>query len=205
MRTPLVLALIAAIAAPVSAVQAQTRGEGERPRPGSRSEQPAEPARKPPTLDELFERLAKASAPQEARAVSGQIERRWLRSGSDTADLLMNRAIEAMKVADHPLAIELLDRITVLRPNWAEAWNKRGMVFLLMGDATRARVDFFEAVKREPRHYGALFGLASISMRVDDKKAAYAAYKRGEAIHPQFPSVKEMIERLRPEVEGRNI
>ncbi len=201
MRTPLVLALIVLSAA---ASHAQTR-EGERARPGARTEQPAEAARKPPSLDELFERLAKAGAPQEARAISGQIERRWLRSGSDTADLLMTRAIEAMKVADHPLAIELLDRITVLRPNWAEAWNKRGMVFLMMGDATRARVDFFEAVKREPRHYGALFGLASVSMRNDDKKAAYAAYKRVEAIHPQFPSVKEMIERLRPEVEGREI
>jgi len=201
MRTPLVLALIVLSAA---ASHAQTR-EGERARPGARMEQPAEAARKPPSLDELFERLAKAGAPQEARAISGQIERRWLRSGSDTADLLMTRAIEAMKVADHPLAIELLDRITVLRPNWAEAWNKRGMVFLMMGDATRARVDFFEAVKREPRHYGALFGLASVSMRNDDKKAAYAAYKRVEAIHPQFPSVKEMIERLRPEVEGREI
>ncbi len=164
-----------------------------------------EPPRRAPTLDELFERLAAAGSPAEARPIAQQIERRWLRSGSDTADLLMIRALEAMKNADHPLAVEILDRIIALRPGWAEAWNKRATVFFMMGDTVRARVDIAETLKREPRHFGALFGLASMLMRDDEKKAAYEAYKKAHALYPQFAPVREALERLRPDVEGRDI
>src|SRR3712207_7518034 len=47
----------------------------------------------------------------EANGVANLIERRWSRSGSDTADLLMSRASEALKAKDQALAVELLDRV----------------------------------------------------------------------------------------------
>src|SRR5262245_18817393 len=61
------------------------------------------------SLDKLFERLAAASDEDEAKGIQRLIERRWLRSGSDTADLLMSRAVTALTAQDQPLAIELLD------------------------------------------------------------------------------------------------
>ncbi len=179
--------------------------QGEAPRGTPRQEKPDAPRRQPATLDELFERLSAAKSGEEARPISAQIERRWLRSGSDTADLLMGRAIEAMKGGDHPLAVEILDRIIAVRPGWAEAWNKRATVFFMMGDTARARADIGETLRREPRHYGALFGLASMLMAADEKKAAYEAFKRVQALNPHFGPVKTLIERLRPEVEGTDI
>lgn len=203
MRATLAKAMVGVFAAGLLAAGHVAAQEPERRAPPPTEK--TEPPRRAPTLDELFERLAAAGSPAEARPIAQQIERRWLRSGSDTADLLMTRALEAMKSADHPLAIEILDRIIAVRPGWAEAWNKRATVFFMMGDTARARADIAETLKREPRHFGALFGLASMLMRADEKKAAYEAYKRAHALHPQFAPVREALERLRPEIEGRDI
>ena len=58
---------------------------------------PAAPVLTPEAkLDDLFSRLSQASSPQEAQVISGSIEHIWLRSGSDTADLLMARALTAL-------------------------------------------------------------------------------------------------------------
>src|SRR5918998_5159227 len=95
------------------AAPALAQGRGEvRAEPKS-DQKPAEAKikRPPATLDDLFARLAAAKDPGEANGVANLIERRWARSGSDTADLLMSRAGEALKAKDFPLAIELLDRV----------------------------------------------------------------------------------------------
>jgi hypothetical protein len=38
-----------------------------------------------------------------------------------------------------------------------------------------------------------------------DKKRALDAYKRALAIHPHLSKLKSVIERLEPEIEGRDI
>ena len=129
--------------------------------PGRPNPAPTAPVR-PQTLDDLFDRLARAKSEDEAKGIAGAIERRWMRSGSDTADLLMTRAMDALKAGDQPLSVEILDRVITLQPGWAEAWNKRATVFYLMGDYTRSVADIREVLALEPRHFGALAGLGMI-------------------------------------------
>src|SRR5215203_6864281 len=107
------LALILACAPGAALAQAKAAD------PKSQTE-PARP-RKPATLDELFTRLAGAKDEAEANGIANLIERRWSRSGSDTADLLMSRATEAIHKKEYPVAVELLDRVLALEPQWAEA------------------------------------------------------------------------------------
>jgi tetratricopeptide (TPR) repeat protein len=175
------------------------------PAPVAPKQETARPPSPAVAMDQLFDRLAKANSEAEARGIAATIQRRWLRSGSDTADLLMNRAVEALTTGDHELAVELLDRVIALEPGWAEAWNKRATVFAIMGDDTRAIADIRETLRREPRHFGALFGLAAMLSARDDKKAAYDIFKRVHAIYPQFAPVRQALERLKPEIEGRDI
>ena len=135
--------------------------------PSDRMDNPAEPESQAPrtpaaTLDRLFQRLHDARTPEEAKGVANLIQRRWARSGSDTADLLMTRAQQALKAGQTDLAIELLDRIVSLQPDWAEAWNQRANALYLAGDSVRSLLDIGETLKREPRHYGAMMGLGFI-------------------------------------------
>lgn len=189
---------VLALAGPVAA-QAPSTVE-----PAPRQALPAEPDAKNP-LDGLFERLAASKDEEEAKGIAGLIERRWLRSGSDTADLLMNRALAAVAGQDQPLAIELLDRVLALEPKWAEAWNKRATLFYMMGDSERAISDIRETLALEPRHFGAWSGLGMIFQNAEDRKRALEAFRRALAIHPHIANIKALVERLAPEIDGRDL
>jgi tetratricopeptide (TPR) repeat protein len=191
------LALILASAPGAALAQAKAAD----PKPQT---EPAKP-RKPATLDELFTRLAGAKDESEANGVANLIERRWARSGSDTADLLMSRAEEALKAKEFPLAVELLDRVLTLRPEWAEAWHRRATAFFLLDDPVSAIADIQRVLTREPRHFGAWAGLGHIYVSGGDKKRALEAYRKALAIHPYLAKLREAIERLTPEIDGRDI
>jgi tetratricopeptide (TPR) repeat protein len=157
------------------------------------------------SLDKLFDRLAAATDADEAKGIARLIERRWLKSGSDTADLLMSRAVIALTAHDQPLAIELLDRIITLNPGWAEAWNKRATLFYMMGDHQRSVADIRQTLALEPRHFGAWAGLGMIFYEADNHKAALEAFRKAIAIHPFVGDVRKLIDRLAPEVDGRDL
>jgi tetratricopeptide (TPR) repeat protein len=190
-----VLALGALVAGPSPLRAAPEPAQGEQPRLPPRAA----------SLDELFARLSETTDESEAKGIVSSIERRWMRSGSDTADLLMSRALEALQSEDQALAVELLDRVVVLRPEWAEGWNKRATVFFMMGDMTRSMADIREVLAREPRHFGALAGMGIILQNTGDKKHAYEAFKKALAVNPFLPDVKSAVEKMAPEMDGQDI
>jgi tetratricopeptide (TPR) repeat protein len=177
--------------------------------PADRDDNPSTPAPAAPrspaaTLDRLFERLAAAKTAEEARGVANLIQRRWARSGSDTADLLMTRAQTALRQKQTEIAIELLDRVVSLEPDWAEGWNQRASALFLAGDPIRSMLDIGEALKREPRHYGAMMGLGTILRQQGDEKRAMVAYRRALEIYPQMEAIRNAVESLKTEVDGRD-
>lgn len=157
------------------------------------------------SLDDLFRRLKEAKNPQEAKSLATQIERRLARSGSDTADLLAARANEVFAEGEPAAGIEIIDRVIVLKPDWAEAYHRRALMFFAMDDMTRALADLNATLQREPRHFGALTGLGLIFQRLGDQKRAFAAYAQAYEINPSLESVKVILDRMRPDVEGRDI
>src|SRR5918997_1538783 len=191
------LAAMLTLAAPPLGAQEAARPKGQA---APAKPDPAKPAPRPSTLDDLFERLGKAESEREAEGISTLIERRFARSGSDTADLLLSRAAEAFGSKDLPLSIELLDRVVALQPNWAEAWYKRATVFYQLDDPLGAMADLHRAIKIEPRHFNAWTGLGHILMASDDKTRALQAYRRVLEINPQMDDVKTIVTRLTPEV-----
>lgn len=157
------------------------------------------------SLDDLFARLAAAKDETEAKGVAGLIERRFARSGSDTADLLMSRAGEALEAKDAALAIELLDRVTQLKPEWAEAWNRRAAAFYTLDDPVDAMADLSRAIAQEPRHFNAWMALGHLRMASDDKRRALEAYRRALALHPFIEGVQKIVDRIAPEIDGRDL
>lgn len=179
------------------AVQAQPAGRAPA------REKPAAAVPAPTTLDSLHERLAKARDADEASAIAKQIERRWMRSGSDTVDLLMSRAQQVMTLRDADLALELFDHIVQIRPKWAEVYHKRALLLFQMNDIDGAMRDIRQALAIEPRHFGALSGLGMIYEKMDNRKAALAAFTKALEIHPYIESLRDYVDKMRPEIEGR--
>lgn len=192
------LVCVPVFAAPIAAAAPDT-GRSGRPAPE------AKPAPKPVSLDELFARLRASEDPAEAKGIAKLIERRLDASGSPTADLLTDRARQAIAAHDFPLAAELMDRVTALEPNWSEGWNRRATVFWLLTDKDDAIAGLRRALVLEPRHFEAWAAMGRIYESLDDKARALAAFRRAKALYPKMEKIGEAVDRLAPEVDGRDL
>jgi len=156
-------------------------------------------------LDALFAALKAAPNKEAAKSIADRIDIALTPSGSDTADLLMARATQALQTKDYDLTIELLDGVLRVAPDHLDAWNKRATVFYLQQDFADALVDLRQVVAREPRHYGAWAGIAIICKEMGDEKHALEAARQALAIYPHLESVEDMEKTLTISVEGRPI
>jgi tetratricopeptide (TPR) repeat protein len=157
------------------------------------------------TLDELFAKLPQNAGSPSGKRIEAEILRRFNQSGSDTADLLMAWATEAMDERDFPLALDVLDQIVMLKPDYAEAWNKRATVYFLMDEYSASLADIRRTLELEPRHFGALSGLGVILEQLERKPEAITVYKRALEINPQLETVQKSLEELEKETAGQDI
>jgi tetratricopeptide (TPR) repeat protein len=156
-------------------------------------------------LDFLFEALKVAPDADAAKLVEGRIWALWLASGSDTTDLLMTRVKTALDEKDSKLAIELLDAVIEMRPDYVEAWNRRATIHFSNKDYGKSLADIRQVLAREPRHFGALTGLGVIMQELDQDKLALEAFRRALAVNPHLQKVPDFVKTLTEKVEGRDI
>jgi tetratricopeptide (TPR) repeat protein len=157
------------------------------------------------TLDDLFAKLPEHAGSPPGRRIEAEILKRFHRSGSDTADLLLTWANSAIESKNYPLALDVLDQIVVIRPDFAEAWNKRATVHFLMDEYGASIADIRQTLALEPRHFGALAGLGMIFQTIERKEDAIRVFKRALEINPQLDSVRESLDRLKLETAGDSI
>ncbi|MEC9468464.1 MAG: tetratricopeptide repeat protein [Pseudomonadota bacterium] len=153
-------------------------------------------------LDELFANLAKSDNPKEAERLSREIQMLWMDSGSDTVDVLMSRAGKAIQADDHALALDLLDTVVILKPTYAEGWNRRATVHYMTEDFGKSLVDIERTLALEPRHWGALSGLAIIQRRLGFESEALATFRRALEVNPSLENATKAVNDLEKEAEG---
>lgn len=151
-------------------------------------------------LDQWFEKLAGAQNEQEGRLAAGHIQQIWMKSGSDTVDLLMGWALQAVNDKDLPLALDFLDAVTTLRPDFAEGWNKRATVEYMRDNYDKALSDIARVLALEPRHFGALSGLGMILRQLDQNERALDALRRALALNPYIENVPDLVTELERKV-----
>jgi tetratricopeptide (TPR) repeat protein len=166
---------------------------------------PAPEAIRKQMLDRLFDRLRNAGDPGDAQRIAATIARVWLQSDSDTANLLMQRAMVSMQARQYPLALSLFDKLVALEPDWAEAWNQRATTRFLTGDTDGAMADIDRVIKLEPRHFGALAGMGMILQGAGLEKSALEIFKKALGIYPLEPDIQKLVEKLTLEIEGQDI
>lgn len=193
MRSLFVLVLSALVAFPAAA---QTTG---RALTGIAVQEPGE------RLERLFSELKRARNGQAAERISNRIRQEWSRSGSASIDLLMQWAQEAMEGGKHDVALDLLDQVVTLSPAYAEGWNRRATVHFARQDHAKSMADIARTLRLEPRHFGALTGLAAILEDAGRKEAALHAYERVLDVYPMLRSAQDELVRLADELAGEGI
>lgn len=157
-----------------------------------------------PRLDGLFGELQSIEGP-EALKVQNRIWGVWHESGSDTVDLLMVDAAEAMQRGLHEQAEAQYDAVVDLAPEFAEGWNRRATLRFMRGDYRGSIEDIQRVLDLEPRHFGAYSGLGMIYDRLDQPEAALKAFERALLINPHMDQVRSRAAAIAKEFKDREI
>jgi tetratricopeptide (TPR) repeat protein len=156
-------------------------------------------------LDKLFEQLKRENNENAAQITAQQIWRLWFSSGSATVDLLMQWSAKAIKDRKYNVALDFLNQVVALDPKYAEGWNQLATIYYLNGNYAKSMADIDRTLQLEPRHFGALAGLAQIMEITGHKKRALEAYEKVLAIYPMMRSAQTKVEALTQELAGQPI
>jgi len=167
----------------------------ERPTDSAAPTPEQEPADTATRLEALFAELAEPGRDDWER-VEGEINQIWSRSGSPAMDLLLRRGSEAMEAEDYMAALEHFGALTDHAPGFAEGWNARATTFYLMGEYSLAISDVQRVLALNPRHFGALSGLAFMFEAMDEPELALEALRAVQALNPNRPNINEAVIRL---------
>jgi tetratricopeptide (TPR) repeat protein len=184
----------------VQAPQAQPDG----PPPQAKKDEPPE---KTPAEEraELYTRLAASKDADETSGIITRLLHNYSESGSDTADLLLRRARQAIGVENYSDALKILDATIALQPDWAEGWNARATTRYLDDDYKGSMADIAQTLKREPKHLGALMGMGMILEAREKREEALKVYERVLTIAPHWRNAQEAADKLRAALAGSEL
>ena len=140
---------------------------------------------KAPQLDTLFEALTTAEDAAERRVIEGEIWQHWMAfPGGDTGGFIFDSGVQAMARGDLKVALDLMSEVIEDNPDFAEGWNKRATIHYMQGNYAESVSDIIQTLVLEPRHFGALSGLAQIYQRQEQYALALKVLDQLEVISP---------------------
>ena len=156
-------------------------------------------------LDQLFADLKRERNEKAAERIAGRIWGEWFQSGSASIDLMMQWSQKAMDDQKFDVALDFLDQVVTLQPKYAEGWNRRATVHYMMRNFGKSMSDIDQTLQLEPRHFGALSGLAQIMAATGHKQSALEAWQKVLAIYPMMRSAQDQVGTLSEELAGEGI
>ena len=72
---------------------------------------------------------------------------------------LLRRAQSLMEAGENEQAEAILTKTIADLPDFAEAWNRRAVLYYTMGEYEKSRNDCLKAIELNPIHFGAFHGL----------------------------------------------
>jgi tetratricopeptide (TPR) repeat protein len=174
----------------------------------ARADDPQKPAvaqTRQARLDQLFADLKRERNEKAAERIAGRIWREWSDSGSASVDLMMQWSQKAIEEQKFDVALDFLDQVVTLQPSYAEGWNRRATVHYMMKNYGKSMSDIDHTLHLEPRHFGALSGLAQIMADTGRKQSALKAWQRVLDIYPMLRSAQSQVAVLSEELAGEGI
>lgn len=149
-------------------------------------------------LDSLFTALRVTPNASQAREITDQIWQIWTQPEDPALAALMDKSLQARREFNLDHAIELLDEIVTLYPDYAEAWNQRATLNYLRGHYEESLIDIAETLAREPRHFGALTGRCLVYLKLNDREHALQSIVEALKIHPHLSEQHLFPELINP-------
>ena len=97
---------------------------------------------------------------------------------------LLKRAQLLLEAEEITQAEEILTEAINTQPDFAEAWNRRAVLYYTQGQFDKSKDDCEQVVMLNPVHFGAWHGLGLCHAALGDYQAAIAAFRKALEIQP---------------------
>lgn len=146
-------------------------------------------------LDELFAEM-QSDTGEGAESAEREALRIFRQSGSAAMDLLFARGYSALEAEDYQMAVWHFSALIDHAPEFAEGYNSRAVAYFLLGLYGEAIADIEVALALNPRHFGALAGLAAIEDEIGHPERALRAYRAALALNPHSAALADSVKRV---------
>lgn len=97
---------------------------------------------------------------------------------------LLERCQVMLQVGNVTQAETLLTELVRDQPDFAEAWNRRAVLYYTLGQYEKSRDDCQQVIKLNPVHFGALHGLGLCHAALENYREAILAFRQALSIQP---------------------
>jgi tetratricopeptide (TPR) repeat protein len=129
----------------------------------------------------------------------------WMRTDDSVADPLFQSGMLLIAQDEPKAAIEKLNQVIELKPDFAEAWNRRGNAYAALGDEDRALADYDRALALNPYQFGAMESCADIWMGRSNYRKAADYFRRALDLNPNLSEAAEALHALEQKLENDRI
>jgi tetratricopeptide (TPR) repeat protein len=100
-------------------------------------------------------------------------------------DETYRQALDKLEAGKLQKALSLLDGVTEKRPDFAEAWNNKGSIYLTTGNYPEAKRSFEKALQIKPEYPKARANLGTAYLKQGETEKAITAFKGALEIDPE--------------------
>ncbi len=129
----------------------------------------------------------------------------WMRTDDSVVDPLFQTGMLLIAQDEPKAAIEKLNQVIELKPDFAEAWNRRGNAYAALGDEDRALADYDRAIALNPYQFGTLESCGEIWMTRSNYRKAADYFRRALDLNPNLSEAAEALHALEEKLENDRI
>lgn len=147
-------------------------------------------------MDVLIKRLLNdlRNADENIRSqATAELWRIWFEQKGAPGLELLRRAQVCLEAGEIPQAEEILTRTVESQPDFAEAWNRRAVLYYTQGQFVKSKQDCDRVVELNPNHFGAWHGLGLCHAALEEYSAAISAFRKALEIQPYASVNKRLI------------
>jgi tetratricopeptide (TPR) repeat protein len=117
----------------------------------------------------------------------------WLRADTEPNNMALQKALQQ---TDPKKAVSSLTALIRTSPNFAEAYNQRGLLYFQLGEYERCAADYQKTLELNPQHFTAAAGMGRCYLRLRLPSPALKAFRTAFKINPNLDGVDDVIHDL---------
>lgn len=144
------------------------------------------------TINQLLEELKNPSDQVRERATYA-LWRIWFHQKGVYGFELLERSLFLLEAGETTQAEAVLTELIGDQPDFAEAWNRRAVLYFTLGKYQKSLADCQKVIELNPIHFGALHGMGLCYAALGDYNAAIQAFRRVLEIQPYSLENQKLI------------